>query len=78
MADSKPASEVLKPGEAPPGTGVPFLNLTYRVGARFNDLLVAKTAHRKQVVADGHTVVQAASSDTHRARCGSCLSWMPF
>ena len=33
LADSKPASEVLKQGEAPPGTGVPFLNLTYRVGA---------------------------------------------
>ena len=70
LADSKPASEVLKPGEAPPGTGVPFLNLTYRFGARSDDLLTAKLAHRKQVVADGHANLQAAESDTHRARWG--------
>ena len=27
-----PAAEILKPSEAVPGTGIPFLNLTYHVG----------------------------------------------
>ena len=29
---STPASDILKPSEALPGTGVPFLNFTFHVG----------------------------------------------
>lgn len=31
-AESVPAADILKPSEAVPGTGIPFLNLTYHVG----------------------------------------------